>query len=378
MIKFIRKRRYHHTAGTETPFCTNQNPISEIPEHRSQRISRVWTLQKTGTLFLCVLLMAACLLLPACSPDSGSSGHSARSSSPSGKSHKLRNVATIFPPYDFARQIAGKDADVQMLLKPGEESHSYEPTPQDIRKIQNADLFLYVGGDNDTWVKQILKSMGSKAPKAIKLIDLTSTVTEEESEGMQENPAEHHEHGEHGEHDRDLDEHVWTSPLKSIEITRKISLEMQRLDPEHASDYRKHTAAYTRKLHRLDQQFKDVVSHSKRKEILFADRFPLRYLTDELGLKYYAAFSGCSANSEPSAKTVSFLIHKVKADHLPVVFTIELSNHQMADSICEVTGARRMTFYSCHNITARQKAQGVTYLSMMRHNVHVLDYALNH
>ncbi len=306
------------------------------------------------------------------SSSGSSSGNSSGNSS--GSAHKLKIVATIFPPYDFARQIGGRYADVEMLLKPGEESHSYEPTPKDIRDIQNADLFLYVGGDNDTWVKQILDSMGSKAPKAMKLIDLTSTVAEEETEGMQENPGEEHEHGEH---DAELDEHVWTSPLKAIEITQKISKEMQKLDPENAAHFKKNTAAYTAKLKRLDRQFRKVVKNGKRKEILFADRFPLRYLTEELGLNYYAAFSGCSANSEPSARTVSFLTDKVKQDHLPVVFTIELSNHQMADSICEVTGARRLTFYSCHNITTKQKAAGVTYLSMMEHNVKVLREALD-
>lgn len=336
----------------------------------SGRPPRYGSLHRISVRIISLLLITLCVILSACG--AGTSSQKSGTEKTSSSSHRLKIVATIFPPYDFARQIAGKDADVKMLLKPGEESHSYEPTPKDIREIQNADLFIYVGGDNDTWVKQILDSMGSKAPKSLKLIDLTSTVTEEESEGMQENPAEH------GEHDKELDEHVWTSPLKAIEITKKISKEMQQLDPEHAQAFRRNTAAYTEKLTRLDRQFKQVVSRSKHKEILFADRFPLRYLTDELGLKYYAAFSGCSANSEPSAKTVSFLISKVKKDHLPVVFTIELSNHQMADSICEVTGARRMTFYSCHNITARQKAQGITYLSMMEHNVRVLKYALNH
>lgn len=321
---------------------------------------------------LSVILLSLLLVLTAALTSACVRQKTAGKEKSSPASHKLKIVATIFTPYDFARQIGGKDAEVKMLLKPGEEAHSYEPTPKDIREIQNADLFIYVGGDNDTWVKKILQSMGNKAPKSIKLIDLTSTVTEEESEGMQENPAERNEHA------KDLDEHVWTSPVKAIEITKKISMEMQKLDPKHADDYRANTAAYVRKLSRLDRQFKKVVSHSKRKEIIFAGRFPLRYLADELGLKYYAAFSGCSANTEPSAKTVSFLTDKVKKDHIPVVFTIELSNHQMADSICEVTGARRMTFYSCHNVTAKQKQAGVTCLSMMEHNVKVLNYALNH
>jgi zinc transport system substrate-binding protein len=321
---------------------------------------------RLSVILLSLLLVFTTLLTSACG-----AGQKA-SSKKTASSHKLKIVATIFTPYDFARQIGGKDADVKMLLKPGEEAHSYEPTPKDIREIQSADLFIYVGGDNDSWVKKILQSMGNQAPKSIKLIDLTSTVTEEETEGMQENPAERNEHA------KDLDEHVWTSPVKAIEITRKISKEMQKLDPKHQEDYKANTAAYVRKLSRLDRQFKHVVSHSKRKEIIFADRFPLRYLADELGLKYYAAFSGCSANTEPSARTVSFLTDKVRKDHIPVVFTIELSNHQMADSICEVTGARRMTFYSCHNVTAKQKKAGVTYLSMMEHNVKVLNCALNH
>lgn len=296
------------------------------------------------------------------------------------KSSKLQIVTTIFPPYDFARQITGKDADVHMLLKPGEESHSFEPTPQDIRMIQNADLFIYIGGDNDTWVKQILDSMGSKAPKAIRLIDLTSTVAEEETEGMQETPGEHdHEHEEADEHEHDveMDEHVWTSPKKAAEIVEKLSTTIESLDPAHKADYEKNTRVYTKKLMNLNKRLHQIIDHAKRKEILFADRFPFRYLADELDLKYYAAFSGCSANMEPSARTVAFLTNRVQKDKLPVVFTIEFSNHKMADSICSITGARRLTLYSCHNVTAKQWKNGTTYLSMMNHNVRALSYALN-
>ena len=323
-------------------------------------------------LFVLLLVLTALVLLSGCT---------GKKATEAPKNHRMKIVTTIFPPYDFARQISGGKAEVRMLLKPGQETHLYEPTPRDIRMIRHADLFIYTGGENDTWVKDILDGMGKDAPKTLRLIDCTDTLEEETVEGM-EPEHEHHKHREHAgkieEDAPEFDEHVWTSPRKAAEITEAIAKEMEQMDPKNRSVYVRNTRHYVKQLAKLEQSFRDVVRHGKRKTVLFGDRFPLRYLAEDLGLKYYAAFSGCSGNSEASAATVVFLTKKVREDRLPVVFRIELSQGRIARSVAEATGARVMTFSSCHNVTARQMRRGVTYLELMKKNVEVLRYALNH
>ena len=293
---------------------------------------------------------------------------------------KLSIVTTIFPQYDFTKQIVGDKADVTMLLKPGLESHSYEPTPQDIKTIQSSDLFIYTGGENDTWIYGIIESMGDSAPETMKLIDLVNTVEEEIVEGMQHDHGndrdyveyadyeEEHDHAEHEESEEDykdrekddhkhvheVDEHVWTSPINAIKIVEQITNVLNEKDPINAEIYSENSAAYIERLKDLDQQFEDVIEHAKRKVILFGDRFPFRYFTDEYDLDYYAAFTGCSANTEASAATVAFLIDKVNELQLPVVFSIELSNEKIADSIVEATDAEKMTFHSIHKFVSRR------------------------
>lgn len=480
-----------------------------------------------------------------------------KSESAVGANTKLSIVTTIFPQYDFTRQIVGDYADVTMLLKPGAESHSYEPTPQDIKKIQNADLFIYTGGENDVWVDNILASMGDKKPETLKLLDCVSTVTEEVVEGMEhghEDGEEHHHNdgefedsevkdrslsdwsgdwqsaypylldgtldevfrhkaeeeqdkteeeykayystgfqtdverikisgdkisffqagkessaeytykgyeiltydsGEKGvryqfestspaseapkyiqfsdhlieptegvehfhiysgndgfsallkemenwptyfdssltgeeiademighdghehDHEEEPDEHVWTSPENAIQIVEKITGILAEKDPANAAAYTANSTAYVEQLRDLDKSFRDTVETGKRKTLLFGDRFPFRYLADAYGLKYYAAFTGCSTETEASAATVAFLTDKTKEEKIPVVFTIELSNEKIADSICDATGAKRLTLHSCHNVSADDFAKGVTYLSLMQQNVAALREALN-
>lgn len=294
------------------------------------------------------------------------------------QAQQLSVVSTIFPSYDFARQIAGDNAQVTMLLHPGAESHSYEPTPQDIKTIQNCDLFIYTGGENDVWVEDILASMGDKKPATLKMMDCVQTVTEELVEGM-EDDHDHEEADSHAEEhaeEPELDEHVWTSPKNAIQIVNAIAQAMSEKDAEHAAAYEANRAAYTQQLTQLDEDFRQVVDNAPNKTVLFGDRFPFRYLADEYGLSYYAAFSGCSTETEASAATVAFLTNKVTELNIPVVFTIELSNGKIADSICDATGAQKLTLYSCHNVTKDQMEQGVTYLSMMQQNVESLRTAL--
>ncbi len=284
---------------------------------------------------------------------------------------KLSVVATIFPPYDFSRQIAGDKIDLTMLLRPGMESHDYDPTPQDIIKIQNADLFIYVGGESDEWVEELLGSADKKPKKAIALIDCVDAVEEETVEGMEQEKEEPEDSDE-----KEYDEHVWTSPVNAIEIVKSISESLQSLDKDNADTYKKNTADYCKRLSSLDAEFEDIVQNGKRNTIVFGDRFPFRYFTDRYGLEYSAAFPGCSSQTEPSAATVSYLIDKVNEEKIPVVFCIEFSGGKIADTICESTGAKKLEFHSCHNVTKQDFDNGVTYLQLMNNNKKVLREAL--
>ena len=346
------------------------------------------------------------------------------------KDQKISVVTTIFPQYDFVRQIAGDSVDLKMLLKPGEETHSYEPTPQDIIAIQNSDLFIYVGGENDSWVEDILESMPDNGRKTLKLADCVDTVEEEHVEGMKEERGhdhEEHDHEEHGhdsesdthldqdsdaeeehllqeqevqethsdadseaqtdgEHGNDssetvsvheIDEHVWTSPKNAEKIVERITDLLCEADEAHAAEYQTNAADYEQQLEELDQEFRDVVDHSERNLLIFGDRFPFRYFADEYGLDYYAAFSGCASDTEPSAATMAFLINKVKEEQVPTVLKMELSNDNISKAIAEAAGTDVKVFYSCHNLTAEEFENGETYLSMMKKNVETLKEVLN-
>lgn len=286
------------------------------------------------------------------------------------KSGKLSIVTTIFPPYDFARQVAGDKAELTMLLKPGTESHNYDPTPQDIIKIQNADVFIYVGGESDKWVEDMLASASKKPKKIIVMMDCVDKLEEEIVEGMQ---AEEEEHGDEVEYD----EHVWTSPKNAIKISKKICEELKVLDKDNEEFYEKNTNEYSKQLSSLSNDFDNITKNGKRNTMIFGDRFPFKYFADEYHLKYYAAFPGCSSETEPSAATVAFLIDKVKEEKIPVVFTIEFSSGKIADTICESTGAKKLMMHSCHNITQEQFESGITYIELMRNNLSVLKEALS-
>ncbi|HPR39734.1 MAG TPA: metal ABC transporter substrate-binding protein [Oscillospiraceae bacterium] len=289
---------------------------------------------------------------------------------------KISIVCTNFSEYDFVRQIVGEAADLTMLLKPGAESHSYEPTPQDMITIENCDLFVYVGGDSDEWVSGILESVDQSGMETVKLMDCVETVEEEHVEGMQAEEDEQDE-SESDEEEPELDEHVWTSPANAMLIVQKLSDTICEIDPENQETYEQNTTAYLGDLQALDDEFREVIDSAARKEIIVGDRFPFLYFCKEFGLTYYAAFPGCSTDTEADAATIAFLINKVKEDNIPVVFHIELSNEQMCDSICEATGAKKELLNAVHNVSADDFAAGATYLSLMEHNVEVLREALN-
>lgn len=282
-------------------------------------------------------------------------------------------VATTFAPYDFARQLVGDMGTVSMLLPPGSESHSYEPTPKDILEIQNADVFIYVGGESDAWVTDVLESVG-EGVRAVTLMDCVELLEEETVEGM-EAEVHDHEHGEEG-HEAEYDEHVWTSPRNAALICEKIAAALCEVDPANASVYNANLAVYSAELAKLDAAFTAIVADGARKTIIFADRFPLLYFARAYGLTYYAAFPGCSEDAEPSAATVAFIIDKVREEDIPVVFHVELANEDMADIVCDETGAVKRQFNACHNVTRAQFNAGVTYLDLMWENTEVLKEAL--
>lgn len=297
---------------------------------------------------------------------------------------RISVVTTIFPQYDFVRQIAGDSVDLKMLLKPGEETHSYEPTPQDIIAIQNSDIFIYVGGENDAWVEDILDSMPDAGMRTLKLIDCVDTVEEEHVKGMQEQPGHSHEEEEyHGDETEEahsvheIDEHVWTSPVNASAIVDEIKELLAQTDPENRQRYEENAEAYEAELAALDAAFREVVDNAGRRLVIFGDRFPFRYFADEYGLDYYAAFPGCASDTEPSAAVMAFLINKVAEEKVPAVLKMELSNENIANAIAEATGTEVRTFYSCHNLTAEEFENGETYLSMMQKNVETLKEVLN-
>lgn len=289
---------------------------------------------------------------------------------------KIRIVTTIFPEYDWVREILGDkgdSAEITMLLDNGVDLHSYQPTADDIIKLSDCDLFVYVGGESDGWVEGALKSAANKDRKVINLLEiLGDSVKEEETvEGMQE---EEEDHGE-----KEYDEHVWLSLKNAKTLVGAISAALQELDPDNKDTYAANADAYGQKLSALDAQYQKAVSAGTYKTLLFGDRFPFRYLVDDYGLSYYAAFVGCSAESEASFETVSFLARKVDEGKLPCVLTIEGKNHKIAETIVQNTAGKNqkiLTMDSMQSTTSQDVANGTTYLSLMAKNLDVLKEAL--
>lgn len=295
----------------------------------------------------------------------------------SAASNKLNIVTTIFPAYDWVREILGDETDraeMTMLLDSGVDLHSYQPTVDDIVKISDCDLFLYVGGESDGWVDDALKNAPSKDRKVIRLLDVLgdSAKAEETVAGMQE---EEHDHEEEAEYD----EHIWLSLKNAQVLVAAISEALQETDPARKDTYAANAAAYVEKLSALDGEYRAAVDSGKYKTLLFGDRFPFRYLADDYGLDYYAAFPGCSAETEASFETVSFLAGKMDALGLPCVLTIEGTQHKIAETIVQNTAQKNqqvLTMDSMQAVTANDAASGVSYLSIMEKNLSVLKKAL--
>ena len=302
-----------------------------------------------------------------------------------GKAGKLKVVTTIFPAYDWVRAILGDKADnaeVTMLLDNGVDLHSYQPTADDIVKISDCDLFVYVGGESDGWVENALKNAANRNMKVINLLEVLgdSVKTEETVEGMQEDGHDHghgHSHDEHDEehdeaeghdHGEEKDEHVWLSLKNAQVLCMTLADALCAIDPDNKNTYIANAAAYRDKLAALDADYQAAVDGAAHKTVLFGDRFPFRYLVDDYGLRYYAAFAGCSAETEASFETVSFLAKKVDELGLPCVLTIEGAQHRIAETIVQNTTGKNqkvLTMDSMQSTTSKDVTNGATYLSVM-------------
>lgn len=276
-------------------------------------------------------------------------------------------VVTIFPQYDFIRAIAGDLVNLTMLVKPGSEVHGYDPTFAEVSTILHADLFVYVGGESDRWVEDVMRK-SDHALNALSLLSVVDALDEETVEGMQT---------EEEESEPSQDEHVWTSPKNAIRIVEALRDALIEILPDRAETLKANAAAYLAELEALDAQFHDVMQGAARKTVVFAERFPFRYLCDELGLTYYAALPGCSSNEEVSLSTVAFLIERVREEALPSVFYIEFSDEKAADAIVSATGCKKLLLHSCHNVSKADFDAGVTYLELMKRNAESLREAVN-
>ncbi len=292
----------------------------------------------------------------------------------------IQVVTTIFPEYDWVRQIAGEEIshiDLTMLLDNGVDLHSYQPTADDIAKISDCDLFIYVGGESDEWVEDALKEAVNKDMKVINLLEVLGDAVKEEEivEGMQ---AEEEE-GEEEEHEEEKDEHVWLSLKNAETLCQTISADLQEIDPENKDVYAANASVYLEKLSVLDTAYQSAADAASQKTLLFGDRFPFRYLVDDYGLSYYAAFVGCSAETEASFETITFLAGKVDELGLHSVLTLENSNQKIAKTIIENTSDKNqeiLTLDSMQSTTSADVANGTTYLSVMENNLNVLKKAL--
>ena len=377
----------------------------------NMRISRL----NTG---LAAAFLGISLLLGGCAQTEESQGAFDASPEAAGK---LKVAVTLFPYYDFVRQIAGDQVDLQMVIPAGMDSHSFEPTPADIRTIQHADVLISNGGTMEHWLDETLAALDTTSMTIVTMMDYVDTVEEEIVEGMEdadhdhdhahvhaaddhdhsnetpdehaahaheaddydhsgETPEEHaahaheaddHDYVDHDGHEEEIeyDEHIWTSPVNAMKLVDVIGDTLAQADPAHADIYHQGAASYKKELEEIDAGFREVCANRKRNMIVMGDKFPFRYLADEYQLDYRAAFSGCSSDTEPSAKTIAYLIDKVKEEQIPAVYYLELSSHRVAEIIGEETGAEPLLLHSCHNVTRAQFDAGITYAGLMRQNI---------
>lgn len=307
------------------------------------------TMRWMGALLLLLLTLCAC----------GQSG---------AEDGRLQVVASAFPEYDLVRAVAGERVELTLLLKPGTEAHSFEPTPQDMRKLHSADLFVYGGGESDVWAERLLASHELGAENTLSFLDYALLYEEETRSYMTVEEAE-----EEGEA---YDEHVWTSPRNAIALVNAIRDALIGLDPAGEADYTRNARAYVARLEELDGAYRSLAARAKRDILVFGDRFPFLYLTKEYGWEYAAAFPGCSGATDANPGTVAFLIRQTREAGIPVVFKCDLSTGKLADTIAEAAGAKVLTLYSCHTVPKADFEAGMTCVDYMAKNLAAIEEAL--
>lgn len=316
-------------------------------------------------------------LLAGCAPEPGERDEEVV------RDERICVTTTLFPYYDFVRQIAGDRVKLRLVIPAGMDSHSFEPTPADMIAIQDSDLFVYNGGEMEQWVEDVLESVQNPRLRTAAMMDCVEIVEEELVEGMEEDAHgdEEHEAGDE-EHEAgrvrevEYDEHIWTSPVNAMKIVGVICGLLGEVDPGHREFYEENAGRYLRELEGLDGEFRRVMERRGKDMIVVGDRFPFRYLADTYGISYRAAFAGCSGDTEPSARTIAYLIEQVRERELGAVFYLELSSHRVAEIIGEETGAKPMLLHSCHNVTRKEFEEGITYLQLMEQNVRNLEIGL--
>ena len=344
--------------------------------------------------------------------------------------NKLKVVTTIFPEYDITRAIAKDKIDLELLIKPGVDVHSFSPTPQDIKTVESSNLFIYGGTDHDTWVETLTKSIDMKDKKVVKLVDGIEQLEEETVDGMkhehdhdhddkeEKNDHDHdhdekdekhdhdhdekdekhdhdhdekdekhdHDHDEknekeekhnHDDDDDELDPHYWTSPKNAIKMVNTITNALVEKDPENAEFYKENAKNYIKQLEEVDKELHDVVDNAKIKKVVVADRFPFRYLFADLGLEYRALFSACSVESTASAGQIKKMVDYVKTNKIPVVYRIEMGKGEMAETVAKDSGAKVKLLHSIHTVTKDEFDKGVTYIDLMKQNIEALKEGLN-
>lgn len=316
-------------------------------------------------------LLSVFALLAACAPSPVQTGQNG-----------LKIVTTIFPYYDFARAVTGDTQNLTMLLPPGSEAHSFDPAPADIISIENADVFIYTGGEDDVWAQTLLDSIDTSHLTVLRMLDTVPLLEEETVEGMQaEDEGKLVSHEEAAGHDHQnshaWDEHIWTSPQNAVLMVDAVAAALAQKDPQNAELYIQNATAYTQQIDRLDSRFEAIVSSAARTLMIFGDRFPFLYFTREYGLTYRAAFPGCSTDTNPSAGTIAYLIETVRETGMPYIFDIELSSGSIAKVIAEDTGAEILTLQSCQSISRQNFEADETYVSLMSQNADALEKGLN-
>lgn len=282
---------------------------------------------------------------------------------------KLNVVVTTFSTYDFVKQVAGDKVNLKLLLDPGVDAHSYEPTASDIINIQESDLFIYIGGEMENWTDKVLGSLEIKDKKIVCIADYVDKMTEEEVDGAE---AEEEEELEEGAYD----EHIWTSPNNAIKMVEEISNVLSSLDKGNENLYTKNSNDYIQKIKDVQAKIKEIVDNKVRDRLVFGDKMPMQYFINEFGLKVSAAFSGCSTETEPSSATIAYLVNVVKKENIPVVLYIELNSGKVAQTIASESGAKAMQIQSFHNISKEDFLNGETYVDLMNRNFNVLKAAL--